>query len=260
MIRDAMRHACAFSGVMLLAVLQPAPALAQYSYFTSSSFYFNQNNYPDVTGATFRARGDDSRTGSRARTGTRSAPTTTGSTAVSATNNPLPYTRSSAVSARVKEKNLSNMGVRGSAREVARLRAMITENDLVQIFADLARLEGLDGGTPEGITALWYGQTWAMASRQPLPTSRQYQGLQRQLRETRAYMTAWDGRDNDGRQEFVEMLVYPLIMQRSHYRIYLREGNTAAIAEVSERLQALMLGFKMDMRSLQLGDSGFVAR
>ncbi len=56
---------------------------------------------------------------------------------------------------------------------------MIMENDLVQIFAGLARLEGLDSGTPEGITALWFGQTWAIVNRQPLPTALQYQATQR---------------------------------------------------------------------------------
>jgi hypothetical protein len=257
MNRGALVRAGACIGLMLVAVLRPAEALAQYSYYTSSSFYFNMNNYPDVTGATFRARGETSRSGSRSGTATPARSNT-----ASPTNNPLPYTRSTAVSARVRDGFLANLPMRGGERELAQMRAMITGNDFVQIYAGIARLEGLESGSIEGLMALCYGQSWAIANRQPLPTARQYQGIQQQLREDRStrLMTEWDKRNDAERQELVEKLVYPLILQRSHYRVYLRDGNTAAVAEMSDRLQQGMMGFRMDMRALQLGNTGLQPR
>jgi hypothetical protein len=257
MNKGAVARACACIGLMLVAVLRPVPALAQYSYYTSSSFYFNMNNYPDVTAATYRARGSTSP--SRSRSGPA---TPTRSNTAFTTVSPLPYTRTTAVSARVRDQFLANMPIRGKERELARMRAMITENDFVQIYAGIVRLEGLESGSIEGLMALCYGQSWAIVNRQPLPTARQYQGIQRQLREDRTsrLVIEWDKRNNADRQELIEMLVYPLILQRSHYRIYLRDGNLAAIAEMSDRVQRGMTGFGMDMRALQLGNTGLQPR
>jgi hypothetical protein len=257
MNRDAVRRACTCIGLMLVGVLRPAPALAQFSYYTSSSFYFNMNNYPDVTAATIRARGQASRSGSVSRTATPALSTT-----APVPNSPLPYTRSMAVSTRVRDQFLANLPMRGKESELARMRAMITENDFVQIYAGIARLEGLESGSVEGLMALFYGQSWAIVNRQPLPTARQYLGIQQQLRTDRTtkIMVEWDKRSNEERQELVEKLVYPLILQRSHYRIYLRDGNTAAIAEVSDRVHRGMVGFGMDMRAMQLGNAGLQLR
>ncbi len=253
----AKARACAWIGLLLVAVLRPTPTLAQSSYYTSSSFYFNMNNYPDVTAATYRARGATSPSGGRSRTATP-----TRSNTAFTTISPLPYTRSTVVSERVRDQFLANMPIRGKERELARMRAMITENDFVQIYAGIARLEGLESGSIEGLMALCYGQSWAIVNRQAFPTARQYQGIQQQLRDDRTsrIMMEWDKRNNADRQELIEMLVYPLILQRSHYRVYLREGNTAAIAEMSDRVQRGMMRFGLDMRAKQLGNTGLQPR
>jgi DNA-binding HxlR family transcriptional regulator len=105
-------------------------------------------------------------------------------------------------------------------------------------------------------TALFCGQAWAIANRLPLPTPRQYQEIQKQLHDINSNAMVWDKLNNQEQQELVEKLAYPLIIQRSHYRAYLRENRTAAIAEMSEKVQEGMKGFNLNMRALQLGDTG----
>jgi hypothetical protein len=260
MVKFGKYFACSLFGCLALMVSYSSPANAQYNYYTSGSFYFNQNNYPDVTAATYRAQEQYKRTGNKPSATPKRATKATSTNDKSTMNNALPYTRSSAVSASVRSEFLADLGKRGAASDVKQMRAMIEENDFVQVFAGLARLEGLDSGTPEGLTALFYGQTWAIANQRPMPSAKQYQGIAKQLRDTNANEMVWDKLDNKGRQELVEKLVYPLIIQRANYQAYVREGKAAAIEDMSSRVQLGMKDFNMDMRSLQLTESGFSRR
>ncbi len=119
---------------------------------------------------------------------------------------------------------------------------MLAQNDFLQVFAGMAHLEGLDSATPESLTALFYGQTWAIA---------------KQLRDTNARDKVWNKLDNKGRQKLVETLAYPLIVQRSNYEGYRREGRAAAIADMAARVRAGMTNFKMNMQQTKLTDAGF---
>lgn len=127
---------------------------------------------------------------------------------------------------------------------------------MVEFFAFMAKHEGLDTSTAEGLTALWYGQAWAIANQRPLPTARQYQGIAKQLRDTNANAMFWDKLDNKGRQTVVEMIAYPAVLQRFTYENYRAAGNTTGIASLAKRVQASMLKFKMNMQSLRLTDAG----
>jgi hypothetical protein len=238
----------------------PSLAHAQYNYYTSGSFYFNQNNYPDVTAATLRAQKQYKQSSIKPNTASKRTSEITRSNDRATMNNALPYSRSSAVSKVVRSEFLADLGKRGEAKDVTQMRTMMEENDFVQIFAGLARLQGLDSGTPEGLTALFYGQTWAIANQRPLPSASQYQGIAKQLRDTNANAMVWDKLNNQGRQELVERLVYPLIIQRANYQVYMREGKTAAIVDMSDKVQEGMKDFNMDMRSMQLNNAGFRAR
>jgi hypothetical protein len=246
-----------FFGLLALVVMIPSTASAQYNYYSSGSFYFNQNNYPDVTAATFRAQEQNKQTNTEPKTTLNRASKTARSNDRSKMNNALPYIRSSAVSNSIRSEFLVDLGKRGAVKDVTQMRKMIEGNDFVQIFAGLARLQGLDSGTPEGLTALFYGQTWAIANQRPLPSASQYQGIAKQLRDTNANAMVWDKLNNQERQELVERLVYPLIIQRANYQIYLQEGRTAAIVDMSDRVQQGMKDFNMDMRKMQLSNSGF---
>jgi hypothetical protein len=260
MFRYSRRYAHLLLSLLALIVMMPSPAHAQYNYYTSGSFYFNQNNYPDVTAATFRAQKQYKQTSTKPNTTSKQASITSRSNGRATMNNPLPYTRSSAVSKSVRSEFLADLGKRGAVKDVTQMRTMMEENDFVQIFAGLARLQGLDSGTPEGLTALFYGQTWAIANQRPLPSANQYQGIAKQLRDTNANAMVWDKLNNQERQELVERLVYPLIIQRANYQVYLRDGKKAAIVDMSDKVQQGMKDFNMDMRKMQLNDAGFRAR
>jgi hypothetical protein len=259
MVKDIKWLTHSFYCVLVSLVILPSPAMAQYNYYTSGSFYFNQNNYPDVTAATYRSQKQYKQSASKPSTRPKQA-SEKSSSKVSSMNNALPYTRSDSVSMSVRSEFLADLGKRGAAKDVSAMRSMMEENDFVQVFAGLARLQGLDSGTPEGLTALFYGQTWAIANKRPLPSASQYQGIAKQLRDTNANAMVWDKLNNKERQVLVEKLVYPLIIQRANYVSYLREGKTTAIADMSDRVQQGMKDFNMDMRGMQLSAAGFSKR
>jgi hypothetical protein len=247
-------------GAGLLAM--SAPALAQYDYYSSGSFGFNQNNYPDLSGHKWKKPGASSTTTESTKSKRQAqTPTTQPSTQLSDQarflQNPLPYKRDMALAAKLRSDFLSNVGKGSSALRHADLTSMTAKTDFVQVFALMAKLEGLNTSTAEGLTALWYGQSWAIANQRPLPTAQQYQGIAKQLRDTNANAMVWDKLDNKGRQTIVEMVAYPAVVQRATYEDYLNNKNTAAIEDFANRVQAGMLKFNMNMQSLKLTDAGF---
>lgn len=251
-------HFARFAFVAVVAVgLMPVQAHAQYDYYSSGAFSFNQNNYPDLSQRKWKKPGTTSTPTRRStptpqRT-TRSSPVEVASIPIF----PLPYTRDRALSNDIRSEFLVELAGRGSMNDVMQMAKMMAQNDFVQIFAGLARQQGLNSGTPEGLTALFYGQTWAIANKLPLPSARQYQAIERQLRTTNARAKVWNKLDNRGRQKLVEELAYPIIVQRANYQAYRREGRTAAINDMAAKVQAGMKNFLMDMQATKLSEAGF---
>jgi hypothetical protein len=245
-------------GASLLTV--SAPSFAQYDYYSSGSFGFNQNNYPDLSGHKWK-KPSASTTTTDSPKPKRQTQTTQPSTQLSDQarflQNPLPYKRDMALAAKLRTDFLSNVGKGSSASRHADLTSMTAKTDFVQVFALMAKLEGLNTSTAEGLTALWYGQSWAIANQRPLPTERQYQGIAKQLHDTNANAMVWDKLDNKGRQTIVEMIAYPAVVQRATYEDYLNNRNTVAMQDFAKRVQAGMLKFNMNMQSLRLTDAGF---
>lgn len=256
MTRRVQSFAAFITGSMMVAL--PLPAFAQYDYYSSGAFSFNQNNYPDISDHKWKkpSATPPPRRTTTTRTPQRSSMPTAADSA-SLPVFPLPYVRDRALSNDIRSEFLVDLAGRGSANDVMQMAKMMAQNDFVQVFAGLARLQGLDSGTPEGLTALFYGQTWAIANQQPLPSARQYQAIARQLRNTNARAKVWNKLDNAGRQKLVETLVYPLIVQKANYEAYRREGRAAAIADMATRVQAGMKNFKMNMQTMKLTDAGF---
>jgi hypothetical protein len=242
--------------VLVVMLIVPAPAFAQYDYYSSGAFSFNQNNYPDLSQRKWKKPGAASTPAPTTRSSPRRAapmPSETSSLPIS----PLPYTRDRAFSNDIRSEFLVDLAGRGSATDVMQMAKMMAQYDFVQVFAGMARQQGLDSGTPEGLTALFYGQAWAIANKQPLPPARQYQAIAKQLRDTNARAKVWNTLDNRGRQKLVETLAYPIIVQKANYEAYRREGRTTALEDMATRVQAGMKNFKMDMRATKLTDAGF---
>jgi hypothetical protein len=242
-----------------MALILPAPAFAQYDYYSSGAFSFNQNNYPDLSGRKWKKPGATSTPTPTTRSSPRRATPTPSETSSmpSIPISPLPYTRDRAFSNDIRSEFLVDLAGRGSATDVMQMAKMMAQYDFVQVFAGMARQQGLDSGTPEGLTALFYGQAWAIANKQPLPPARQYQAIAKQLRDTNARAKLWNKLDNRGRQKLVETLAYPIIVQKANYEAYRREGRTSAVEDMAMRVQVGMKNFKMDMRATKLTDAGF---
>ncbi len=238
-------------------LLLPSPVSAQYDYYSSGDFSFNQNNYPDISGHKWKKPSAPQNDERKAVPRSSSDDENSTSTKVNIPTFPLPYTRDRALSDKLRSEFLVDLAGRGSANDVRQMAAMIAQNDFVQIYAGLAKQQGLDSGTPEGLTALFYGQTWAIANKQPLPTSRQYQAIAKQLRDTKARAKLWDKINNSTRQTIIERLAYPLIVQKANYEAYRRDGKTAAVADMAKRVQEGMKRFDMDLQATKLTDAGF---
>jgi hypothetical protein len=172
----------------------------------------------------------------------------------SPTNNPLPYTRDRALSAKIREDFLQDYA-KQMPSDVASMRESTAQTDHVQIIAGVVQLQGIDSGAMEGLLALWYGQAWAIAHQKPLPTPQQYQGIANQLRTTMMQSSEWKNMTNAQRQTLFERLVYPLFVQKANYQAYLKQGKTDAMARMASATSEGLKKTGLDLQSLRLTDN-----
>ena len=242
--------------VACTALLVPPAALAQYNYYDSGAFAFNQNNYPPITTQRYKKSSGTS----QAKAGTPLPATSLESKAgrASANNNPLPYVRDKALSAKLRDEFLADFTKQMSPGDAAGMREMLQQNDLVQATAGMVQLQKLDSGVMQSVLAFWYGQSWAIANQKPLPTAQQYAGIAEQLRISMASSGKWGSMGNDERQRAFEQLAYPLVVQKANYQAYVKQGKSDAITRMSNATQLGMKKIGLDMRSMQLGNEGLL--
>lgn len=230
-------------------------AFAQYNYYDSGAFAFNQNNYPPIT--TQRYKKPSGTTQSKAPA-PKPVPAALDSKAgrASANDNPLPYTRDKALSVKLRDEFLADFTRQMAPGDAAEMREMLQQTDLVQATAALVQLQKLDSSAMESVLAFWYGQSWAIANQKPLPTAQQYAGIAEQLRVSMASSGEWGNMSNDKRQRAFEQLAYPLVVQKANYQAYLRQGKSDAIARMSNATQTGMKKIGLDMRGMALGNAG----
>ncbi len=171
-------------------------------------------------------------------------------------NNPLPYTRDPALSAKIFEAFMQDYA-KQMPDDVASMREVAHENDLIQIIAGLVQLQGMDSAAMESMMALWYGQAWAITHQKPLPTPLQYRGIAEQLRTSIANSPEWRTMNNAQRQTYFERLVYPLFIQKANYQAYLKQGKTDAMARMAGATQQGLKRIGLDLQNMRLIDSGF---
>ena len=232
-------------------------ALAQYNYYDSGAFAFNQNNYPPIGNQ--RWKKPSGAAPSKPSKSAVDTPTPQGkSSRASTNNNPLPYVRDKALSARLRDEFLADFTKQMPPSDAAELRELLQKNDLVQAAAGMVQLQKLDSSAMQSVLAFWYGQSWAIANQKPLPTAQQYAGIAEQVRLSMAASSYWGNLSNEKRQRAFEQLAYPLVVQKANYQAYLKQGKNEAIARMSSATQAGMKKIGLDMRGMQLGDAGLL--
>jgi hypothetical protein len=110
----------------------------------------------------------------------------------------------------------------------------------------------------EGMMALWYGQAWAIANQQPLPSKQQYQGIANQLHTSVQNSPKWSQMNNRQRQEFIEQLAYPLFVQKANYQAYLKQGKRDSMARMAAATQEGLRKIGLNLQNMKLGDNGFI--
>ncbi|MEB0137004.1 hypothetical protein QN362_16835 [Actimicrobium sp. CCC2.4] len=240
-----------------IVALFASPAMAQYDYYQSSSFLSNQFNYPSLApspGEKWSQPGSTPK-----KRGAEAPPPASGNTnrRASTNNNPLPYSRDKALSVQIRETFLRDFA-KQMPDAVDDIREAAEKTDLVQAMAGFAQIEGLDSGTMEGMMALWYGQAWAIANQQPMPSKQQYQGIANQLRKSMKNSPQWSQMNSKQRQEFIEQLAYPLIVQKANYQAYLKQGKKDSMARMSAATHEGLKKIGLHLRNLKLSNNGFV--
>lgn len=246
-----------FTLVALISlIVLPTNVHAAYDYYASSSFNFNQHNYPSLAPTPSKKSAQSSSTPKPKST----APQTSGDPArrISASNNPLPYNRDKALSAQIRDAFLKDFA-KQMPDAADYMRDATDKNDIVQIMAAVAQRAGLDSGTMEGMMALWYGHAWAIANQQPWPSNQQYQAIAVQLKASLQNSSKWSQMGNSQRQEFVEHLAYPMFVQKANYQNYLKEGKRDAMARMAAATQIGLKKIGLNLQGLRLGDDGFSA-
>lgn len=239
-----------------IGLLVPSKVLAQYNYYSSPSFYFNQNNYPPI-GATYSSGSSSTKKPVQRSTSTQTDSTTTNQTVrISATNNPLPYTRNKALSAKIREEFLQDLAKQLPPDEAKGVRELMENNDIVQTLAGFARLQGLNSGKKEDLLAFWYGQQWAVANQQPLPSSQQYKSIASQLQRSIS-QSSIAKMNNTELQTFFEQLAYPQVIQKANYQAYRKSGKQDSINRMSKATREGLKKIGIDLQNMRLTDDGF---
>ncbi len=247
-----------FKLLILLAVgtaltQQPASAwVPVYNFYTSPTFYHNQNTYPQIKYPSSSESGSGNTAKPKAPSGNPKP-----SARASLDRNPLPYTRDSALSLKIREEFLADYA-RQVPQEAAAMRTRTEQTDFVQVIAGMIRLQGLDSGSMEGLVAYWYGQSWAIAHQRPLPTATQFQGIAEQLRNSTSQTGKLSKMNNVERQTFFEQIAYPLFLQKARYQSYLKSGDKAYLVRMASAAQEGHKKTGLDLQNLRLGDSGFM--
>lgn len=267
-----------FTVILSIYVLLAAstPALAQIHYYSPPPYYYqnaavpvsvinqdikyraldkldelnSENQKSKKTPSEAQPRQDQS-TSLSPRSGVKS------SSQASLDNNPLPYKRDRLLSSKIREDFLADYA-RQVPDEVAAMRLTAERTDFVQLIAAYAQLQGLDSSTMEGLMAYWYGQSWAIAHRKPLPTAQQFQGIAKQLRSSNSQTGKWSKMNNAERQTFFEQIAHPLFLQRARYQSYQQEGKSEALARMANATQNGFKKIGLDMQSLRLSNNGFI--
>jgi hypothetical protein len=238
-----------------IGLLIPSKVLAQYNYYSSPSFSFNQNNYPPI-GATY-SRGSSTKKPVKRPTSNQTDRTTTNQTGrISATNNPLPYIRNRTLSAKIREEFLQDLAKQLPPDEAKGVRELIEKNDVVQVLAGFARLQGLNSSKKEDLLAFWYGQQWAVANQQPLPSLQQYKGIASQL-QISISQSSIAKMDNTELQTFFEQLAYPQVIQKANYQAYRKYGKQDSINRMSKATREGLKKIGIDFQNMRLTDDGF---
>jgi hypothetical protein len=230
-----------------VGLLMPSKVLAQYNYYSSPSFSFNQNNYPPI-GATYSSGSSTKKPVQRS--------TSNQTDRISATNNPLPYIRNKTLSAKIREEFLQDLAKQLPPDEAKGVRELIEKNDVVQVLAGFARLQGLNSSKKEDLLAFWYGQQWAIANQQPLPSSQQYKGIANQLQRSIS-QSSIAKMNNTELQTFFEQLAYPQVIQKANYQAYRKYGKQDSINRMSKATREGLKKIGIDFQNMRLTDDGF---
>lgn len=175
----------------------------------------------------------------------------------SANNNPLPYARDLALSAKLREEFVVTYA-QDRPDAATDMRNMMQQNDLVQVMAGFIQLQGLDSGSMENLIAFWYGQGWAVANQKPLPTAQQYQAIAAQVQRHFDKTSTLKNMGNAARQTFFEQNAYALFVTKANYEVYLRKGKTDVMARMAVATQEGFKKMGLDLKNLQLTNRGLV--
>ncbi len=247
------------------ALLTPQIVWAQYNYFNSvqfnasvSTFIPHKLKFPEIDADADRV----AQKSSRAKTQNRAPLVAAHASAIKASpnNNPLPYRRDQGLSNKIRDEFLRDFAKQMPASEALEMRATVEQTDFVQVATGLVQLQGMSSGTPEGLFALWYGQSWAILHQKPLPSKQQYQAIGTQVRAMLASTGTWDKMSNTERQSFFEQLAYPLIVQKANYQAYLKQNKADSIARMAEATRTGLQKIGVDLQTLELRDSGLTSR
>jgi hypothetical protein len=247
------------------ALLTPRIAWAQYNYFSSPQFHSSVSTFIPHKLKFPEIAADADEVSRKSGTGKRQNKTSSVATAApvikaSPNNNPLAYKRDQALSNKIRDAFLRDFAKQMPASEVLEMRTTVEQPEFVQVAAGFVQLQGMSSGTPEGLLALWYGQSWSIMHQKPLPTKQQYQAIGTQVRAMLASTGAWDKMNNAERQTFFEQLAYPLIVQKANYQAYLKQNKADAIARMAEATRTGMQKIGVNLQTLKLGDNGLTSR
>jgi hypothetical protein len=245
LIASTTSHACDSCQIMLAA--------QQHSTFQSHIYKSMNDSNAE------RRRSENSRDSTSTPTKQQNAPNgfVRAKGRASATNNPLPYDRDLALSAKLREDFIVSYAQQ-DPDATASMRNMTQQNDLVQVMAGFIQLQGLDSASMENLIAFWYGQGWAVAHQKPLPTAEQFQAIAAQVQRHFDKSPVLKNMGNAARQTFFEQNAYALFITKANYEAYLKRGKTDVMARMAVATQESFKKMGLDLQKLQLTARGLV--
>lgn len=245
------------SVLLLLCIGAPARAQDTFSGFGSSQFMdamMNNIRTDSLLRSSARDEDDGPRTATVPRRRVTPAPQL---------RNPVPvravattYRASPAVTARVREQFLAFVKQTSGAKGETALRAVMAKHNVLALWAKQAAGDGLMAGdVADAYTAYWV-QNWQMANGVETVPPSQMRAVRRQVARSMNVPLS-----EAQRQELAEVFIYNQFVQGSAWIDAAERGDQVLKGKLGD---AAVLRFKremrVDLRSLDLNDAGFIAR
>jgi hypothetical protein len=170
----------------------------------------------------------------------------------------LPYQRDMKQSIKIRDNFIQSLNAITTPDQVEGVRGLLKQTDLVDVYASMVNNADLDARRMEDVLAFWYGQMWMVSNNAAAPTPKQYRSISMQIFQSIHKSESWKKMTDSQKQDLIEGLIYPVLLQRARYLGYKKSGDTAGLNNMAKAARSGLNNSSIKIQGMRLTDAGFV--